>query len=66
MLAKRGVRLVIPARNMKRAVEVREMILSESPQAEVAIMEMDLASFDSIQNFCLHFMSLELPLNILM
>lgn len=66
MLAKRGVRLVIPARDVKRAIEVRERILREIPQAEVIVMEMDLSSFHSIQTFCFNFISLGLPLNILM
>ncbi|XP_020267824.1 short-chain dehydrogenase TIC 32, chloroplastic [Asparagus officinalis] len=65
VLAKRGVKLVIPARDIKRAVEVKKIILRESPQAEIIIMEMDLSSFDSIQTFCSNFISLGLPLNIL-
>lgn len=66
VLAKRGVRLVMPARNLKRADEVRDGIRRESPESEIIVMEMDLSSFASIQRFCLEFLSLGLPLNILM
>nr|XP_019703987.1 short-chain dehydrogenase TIC 32, chloroplastic isoform X2 [Elaeis guineensis] len=65
VLAKRGVRLVMPARNLKRAAEVRQGIRRESPEAEIIVMEMDLSSFASIQRFCSEFLSLRLPLNIL-
>ncbi|KAJ1376652.1 Short-chain dehydrogenase/reductase SDR [Sesbania bispinosa] len=66
VLAKRGVRVVIGARNLKKAREVRENILEESPNAEVILLEIDLSSFASVQRFCSEFLALELPLNILM
>ncbi|KAF8390469.1 hypothetical protein HHK36_024995 [Tetracentron sinense] len=65
VLAKRGVRLVIPARDLKRAAEVKEMIQKETPQAEIILLEIDLSSFASIKRFCSEFLSLGLPLNIL-
>lgn len=65
-LAKRGVRIVIPARDLKRAAEVKEGIRKESPEAEIILLEIDLSSFASIQRFCSEFLSLGLPLNILM
>ncbi|XP_028554953.1 short-chain dehydrogenase TIC 32, chloroplastic-like [Dendrobium catenatum] len=65
VLAKRGVRLVMPARDLKKAGEVKKRIKRESPGAEIIVMEMDLSSFASIQNFCSNFLSLGLPLNIL-
>ncbi|XP_028781777.1 short-chain dehydrogenase TIC 32, chloroplastic-like isoform X1 [Neltuma alba] len=65
VLAKRGVRVVIGARNMKKAREVRENILKESPNAEVILLEIDLSSFASVQRFCSDFLALQLPLNIL-
>ncbi|KAI9087571.1 hypothetical protein K1719_030441 [Acacia pycnantha] len=65
VLAKRGVRVVIGARNMKKAREVRENILKESPNAEVILLEIDLSSFASVQRFCSEFLALQLPLNIL-
>ncbi|THU64430.1 hypothetical protein C4D60_Mb01t26370 [Musa balbisiana] len=65
VLAKRGLRLVIPARDLKRAAEVKDWIQGESPEAEIILMEMDLSSFASINGFCSMFLSLGLPLNIL-
>ncbi|XP_031372483.1 short-chain dehydrogenase TIC 32, chloroplastic isoform X2 [Punica granatum] len=65
VLAKRGVRIVIPARNLRKAEEVKEKILRESPRAEILVLEIDLSSFTSISRFCSEFLSLGLPLNIL-
>ncbi|XP_057952321.1 short-chain dehydrogenase TIC 32 B, chloroplastic isoform X2 [Malania oleifera] len=65
VLAKRGVRVVIPARNLKKAREVKERIQKENPKAEIILLEVDLSSFASIKRFCSEFLSLGLPLNIL-
>ncbi|PSS07760.1 Short-chain dehydrogenase [Actinidia chinensis var. chinensis] len=65
VLAKRGVRVVIPARDVKRAYEVRESIQKESPEADIILLEIDLSSFASVKRFCSEFLSLGLPLNIL-
>ncbi|GAA0185875.1 hypothetical protein Leryth_022182 [Lithospermum erythrorhizon] len=65
VLAKRGVRIVIPARDMKKATMVKESIQKESPEAEIIILEIDLSSFASIKRFCAQFLSLGLPLHIL-
>lgn len=61
-----GVRIVIPARDLKKGYQVKERILKENPEAEIILLEIDLGSFSSIQRFCLQFLSLNLPLNILM
>lgn len=37
MLAKRGVRVVVGARDMKKALKVKEKIQKESPYAEDSI-----------------------------
>lgn len=66
MLAKRGVRVVIAARDLKKAKEVKKNIQKETPKAEVILLEIDLGSFGSVQRFCSEFLALELPLNILM
>lgn len=66
VLALRGVRVVIPARNLKKGREVRERILLQRTNAEVIVMEIDLSSFTSIKRFCSEFLSSGLPLNILM
>ncbi|KAL0441024.1 UNVERIFIED_CONTAM: Short-chain dehydrogenase, chloroplastic [Sesamum radiatum] len=65
VLAKRGVRVVIPARDLRKAEKVKESIQRESPEAEIIILEIDLSSFASIQRFCSEFLSLGLPLHIL-
>ncbi|KAG5049886.1 hypothetical protein JHK85_010989 [Glycine max] len=66
VLAKRGVRVVIAARDLKKATEVKKNIQKETPKAEVILLEIDLGSFGSVQRFCSEFLALELPLNILM
>ncbi|XP_057784876.1 short-chain dehydrogenase TIC 32 B, chloroplastic-like isoform X1 [Salvia miltiorrhiza] len=65
VLAKRGVRVVIPARDLRKAESVKENIQKESPKAEIIILELNLSSFASIKSFCSHFLSLGLPLHIL-
>ncbi|KAL5747152.1 hypothetical protein ACOSQ2_024449 [Xanthoceras sorbifolium] len=65
VLAKRGVRIVIPARDLKKAAEVKEGIQRESPQAEIILYEIDLSSLASVKRFCDDFLALGLPLNIL-
>ncbi|KAL1828134.1 hypothetical protein ACET3Z_006546 [Daucus carota] len=65
VLAKRGARLVLPARNQKAAEETKARIQSEFPGAEVLIMPLDLSSLSSVRNFVSEFESLNLPLNLL-
>lgn len=65
VLAKRGVRIVMPARDMAKAAKVKEAIQRESPKAELIIMEIDLSSLTSVNRFCSQFLALRLPLNIL-
>jgi NAD(P)-dependent dehydrogenase (short-subunit alcohol dehydrogenase family) len=65
MLAKRGARIIIPARNKKLAKDVKAGIQRETPGAEIVVLELDLSSFASIRRFVEKFESLALPLNIL-
>ncbi|KAL1568245.1 NADP-retinol dehydrogenase [Salvia divinorum] len=65
VLAMSGVRVVIAALDLRRAEKVKEDIEKESPQAEIIILELNLASFASIKRFCANFLSLGLPLHIL-
>ncbi|KAF2312925.1 hypothetical protein GH714_042468 [Hevea brasiliensis] len=65
VLAKRGVKLVIPARDLKKAAEVKEGIQKEIPNAEIIIFETDLSCFASVKRFSSDFLALGLPLNIL-
>lgn len=66
VLAKRGVRVVIPARNMKKAIEIKDRIMKETPKADIQLFEIDLSSLASVQRFCAQFLSLGFSLNILM
>ncbi|KAG2241938.1 hypothetical protein Bca52824_096217 [Brassica carinata] len=66
VLAKRGARLVFPARNVKAAEEAKGRIVSEFPEAEIVVMELDLSSISSVRGFVAGFESLHLPLNLLM
>jgi short-subunit dehydrogenase len=66
VLAKKGVRVVVGARDMKKAMKVREKIQQECPNAEVILLEIDLSSLASVKRFCSEFLALDLPLNILM
>ncbi|CAN6864719.1 unnamed protein product, partial [Brassica oleracea] len=65
VLAKRGARLVIPARSLKTAEETKSRILSEFPDAEIIVMHLDLSCLASVRRFVADFESLHLPLNIL-
>nr|GMD07469.1 short-chain dehydrogenase TIC 32, chloroplastic-like [Ipomoea batatas] len=66
VLAKRGARLILPARSMKTAEETKCRILLESPDAEILAMALDLSSLASVRSFVAEFESLNLPLNLLM
>ncbi|XP_026424638.1 short-chain dehydrogenase TIC 32, chloroplastic-like [Papaver somniferum] len=65
ILAKRGARIVIPARSIKTAEETRARILMEVPDSEIIVMSLDLSSQSSVRNFVSDFESLNLPLNLL-
>ncbi|KAI3707140.1 hypothetical protein L6452_25394 [Arctium lappa] len=65
VLAKRGARIVMPARNLKSAEETKACILSEFPDSEIIIMTLDLSSLRSVRSFVSDFEALNLPLNLL-
>ncbi|GFP89324.1 short-chain dehydrogenase tic 32 chloroplastic [Phtheirospermum japonicum] len=65
VMAKRGARLVLPARSLKAAEETKARILSEFPESEIVVMGLDLSSLDSVRRFVAEFESLNLPLNLL-
>ncbi|KAG2676987.1 hypothetical protein I3760_12G077300 [Carya illinoinensis] len=65
VLAKRGARLVLPARNLEAAEDVKARIVSECPESEIVVMSLDLSSLGSARNFVSEFESLDLPLNLL-
>ncbi|KAJ0959669.1 hypothetical protein J5N97_000675 [Dioscorea zingiberensis] len=65
VLAKRGARLVLPARSLKAAEETKARITEEFPGAEIIILPLDLSSLSSVRSFSFRFLYLRLPLNLL-
>ncbi|XP_062028093.1 short-chain dehydrogenase TIC 32 B, chloroplastic-like isoform X1 [Rosa rugosa] len=65
VLAKRGAKLVLPARSLKAAEDAKARVLSEFPDSEIIVMALDLSSLASVRNFVSEFESLHLPLNLL-
>uniref|UniRef100_A0A9I9D707 Short-chain dehydrogenase TIC 32, chloroplastic-like n=1 Tax=Cucumis melo TaxID=3656 RepID=A0A9I9D707_CUCME len=68
VLAKRGARIVIPARNLKAAEEAKARIVSELEcfdYSRITVMVLDLSSLNSVMNFVSEFEALNLPLNLL-
>ncbi|KAJ0890365.1 putative very-long-chain 3-oxoacyl-CoA reductase [Helianthus annuus] len=51
--------------DLRKAGQVKENIQRETPNAKIIILEIDLSSFASIRKFCSEFLSLDIPLNIL-
>nr|KAJ0199689.1 hypothetical protein LSAT_V11C600301090 [Lactuca sativa] len=66
VLALRGVHVVMAVRNTEICRKVKENILTESPDAKVDIMELDLSSQASVRDFATRYRSSGLPLHILM
>ncbi|KAF3563898.1 hypothetical protein DY000_02015722, partial [Brassica cretica] len=52
VLAKRGVRVVMAVRDMKKAEILKERIVRESPEADIVLLEIDLSSLSSVARFC--------------
>ncbi|KAL6606564.1 hypothetical protein ACP70R_042217 [Stipagrostis hirtigluma subsp. patula] len=65
VLAKRGARLVLPARSLKAAEEARARLRAECPGADVVVLPLDLSSLASVRRFVARFLALDLPLNLL-
>ncbi|XP_058086345.1 short-chain dehydrogenase TIC 32 A, chloroplastic [Magnolia sinica] len=65
VLAKRGARLILPARNLKAAEDTKARIGEEFPESEIIVMALDLSSLASVRSFVSEFESLGLPLNLL-
>lgn len=66
VLALRGVHVVMAVRNTEICRKVKENILTETPDAKVDIMELDLSSQASVRDFATRYRSSGLPLHILM
>ncbi|KAJ8753968.1 hypothetical protein K2173_001866 [Erythroxylum novogranatense] len=65
VLALRNAHVIIAARNMEAANEAKELILKNHQSARVDVMKLDLSSVKSVREFVDKFLSLDLPLNIL-
>ncbi|KAL0709026.1 hypothetical protein Bca4012_016004 [Brassica carinata] len=65
VMAKRGVHVVIGARNMGAAENAKIEILRQNTNARVTLLHLDLSSFKSIRAFVRDFHALHLPLNLL-
>ncbi|EXC67288.1 Short-chain dehydrogenase TIC 32 [Morus notabilis] len=65
VLARRGARLVLPARSLKAAEDAKARIASEYPDSEIVVMALDLSSLASVRRFVVEFEALDLPLNLL-
>ncbi|XP_037427525.1 short-chain dehydrogenase TIC 32 B, chloroplastic-like [Triticum dicoccoides] len=65
VLAKRGARVVIPARSVKAAEDMHGRILGKCPGADILVLHLDLSSLASVREFARRFLSLGLPLHLL-
>ncbi|KAJ4808837.1 NAD(P)-binding Rossmann-fold superfamily protein [Rhynchospora pubera] len=65
VLALRGARVIIAARNMEAAYNAKALILENNPKARIITIQLDLSSLKSVRAFAEEFLSMDLPLNIL-
>ncbi|XP_055827418.1 short-chain dehydrogenase TIC 32, chloroplastic-like [Solanum dulcamara] len=65
VLALRGVHVVMGVRNISAGKQVKETIIKDVPQANIDALELDLSSLASVRNFASNYISLGLPLNLL-
>lgn len=66
VFALRGAHVIIAARNMEAATDAKQLILKTTPSSRVDLLELDLSSLKSVRAFSDKFLSMDLPLNILM
>ncbi|KAB5564515.1 hypothetical protein DKX38_004569 [Salix brachista] len=65
VLALRGAHVVMAVRNVESGGKVKDEILKAIPTAKIDVMLLDLNSMESVRKFASEFISLSLPLNIL-
>ncbi|XP_078148054.1 short-chain dehydrogenase TIC 32 B, chloroplastic-like isoform X2 [Carex rostrata] len=65
VLALRGAHIIIAARNMEAASNAKAQILEKIPKARVDTIKLDLSSLKSVRAFADEFLSMDLPLNLL-
>ncbi|RWW23082.1 hypothetical protein GW17_00012690 [Ensete ventricosum] len=66
VFALRGAHVIIAARNLEAADGAKQLIQRTAPASRVDILELDLSSLKSVRTFADKFLSMDLPLNILM
>lgn len=65
VLAMHGARLILPSRNLKAAMETKARIVGEFQESDITVLPLDLSSLSSVRSFVSRFLSLQLPLNLL-
>ncbi|URE21690.1 retinol dehydrogenase [Musa troglodytarum] len=65
VFALRGANVIIAARNLEAADGAKQLIQRTAPASRVDILELDLSSLKSVRAFADKFLSMDLPLNIL-
>ncbi|KAJ8471560.1 hypothetical protein OPV22_025903 [Ensete ventricosum] len=65
VFALRGAHVIIAARNLEAADGAKQLIQRTAPASRVDILELDLSSLKSVRTFADKFLSMDLPLNIL-
>lgn len=64
-LARKGASVVMAARDIAKAIAAREQVESEAPRARVAVLELDLASLESVRAFAAELNKAGAPLDLL-
>ena len=54
-LARRGARVILAVRNVKKTEPIRDEIVRETKNDEVKIMQVDLSDLESVHIFCFEF-----------
>eukprot|EP01095_Lingulamoeba_sp_RSL-Kostka_P016893 TRINITY_DN848_c0_g1_i1.p1 TRINITY_DN848_c0_g1~~TRINITY_DN848_c0_g1_i1.p1 ORF type:complete len:318 (+),score=65.43 TRINITY_DN848_c0_g1_i1:204-1157(+) len=63
VLAKKGANVILASRNNDKNEEACEEIRGDNPKGEIMSLELDLSSFESIDNFVERYLELNVPLN---
>lgn len=66
VLALRGVHVIMAARNVESATKCKENIIKGCASATIDVMQLDVSSLESVRKFAKEYISMGLPLNILM
>ena len=64
-LARRGARVILAVRNVKKTEPIRDEIIRETNNNQVKIMQVELSDLESVRRFCIEFNESEANLHIL-